>query len=51
MSAYGRGGGAVFVRYRFAARGGHACDGAADVRTAWVGERRLIQSVHSYSGC
>lgn len=50
-SAYGRGGGAVFVRYRFTARGGRACEGAADVRTAFVGERRLIEAIHSYSGC
>ncbi len=51
LNAYPHSGGSVFVRYRFTAAGGHVCDGNADVRTAWVGERLLIESIHSYSGC
>lgn len=51
VSAYPHSGGSVFVRYRFTAAGGHSCDGNADVRTAWVGERLLIDSIHAYSGC
>jgi hypothetical protein len=50
-AAYPHSGGSVFVRYRFTARGGHVCDGAADVRTAWVEGALLIDSIHSYSGC
>lgn len=51
VNAYPHSGGSVFVRYRFTAAGGHVCDGNADVKTAWVGERLLIESIHSYSGC
>ncbi len=51
VNAFPHSGGSVFVRYHFTAVGGHVCDGNADVKTAWVGERLLIESIHSYSGC
>lgn len=51
LAAYPHDGSSVFVRYRFESRRGHTCDGKADVRTIWVGDRLLIEAIHSYSGC
>ncbi len=50
-TAKSRGGGDVFVRYQFVARGDRLCDGAADVHTVLEGRDLLIGGIRAYSGC